>query len=603
MREHLLPVRPSPCPRVIVYGDPPDSDEDRDDDRVTSPVSSSASIDTRNVESRRIPSPGEYVPREFGAQVGRLASRDSRSKPSYADCWALEEPEGMEVVASYTTERCSVRVGNCRDGEMEYYAVPLEYAYADTVNNLMMDLIDGLRGRHRESGGRLDRDSVMAEAREILDGMSDRLTASIPEGTDPEDMTEDLCSVAYRHTIGAGIFEVLLTDPHIEDIYVDAPCDENRIYVTLNSVDGLLNSHLRCRTNLIADRREVSNLVNILKRESGLRFCHSSPVLETDFPEFDARATVVGYPMSPNGDAVAIRKRSSRPWTLTRLIANGTVSPKDAGLLSFLIDNRCTMLICGARGAGKSSLLSALLFELPKEQRLVTIEDTPEIQGELMRRLGYKVQTILVDERMEGDQSSRSDEALRVSLRMGESAIVLGEVRGEEARTLYQSMRTGRAGSSVLGTIHGDSAESVYNRVVHDLGISPEAFMATDVIVCLGTVKDRRSGRMIRRVNEIMSTGEEPGEFIELDDSDSLFSSPVMVRALRSGQVNRKDAMVEIRARAMMRSLLAEAGGTDERYLGPEWILIANDIVSHRRKGDTAETLTSVLKGRMADVS
>lgn len=599
MREHLMPVRPTPCPKVIVYEDPPVSD-DTEPER---PVPSSASIDTRNVESRRIPSPGEYVPREFGPQIRRLASRDSRSKPSYADCWALEESQGMDVIASYTTGRCSVRIGNCADGETEYYAVPLEYSYEDSLNSLMMDLIGDLRSRHRESGGRLDRDSVMSEARDILDGMSERLLDSIPDGTDPEDMVEDLCSVAYRHTVGAGIFEVLLTDPHIEDVYVDAPCEENRIYVTLNSVDGLLNSHLRCRTNLVADRREVSNLVNLLKRESGLRFCHSSPVLETDFPDFDARATIVGYPMSPNGDAVAIRKRSSRPWTLTRLVANGTVSPRDAGLLSFLIDNRCTMLVCGARGAGKSSLLSALLFEFPREQRILTVEDTSELPGELMRRLGYKVQTILVDERMDGDQSSRSDEALRVSLRMGESAIVLGEVRGKEARTLYQSMRTGRAGSSVLGTIHGDSAESVYKRVVHDLGISPEAFMATDVIICLGTVRDRRSGRMIRRVNEIMSTGEEPGDFIELNDNEALFSSPVMLRALRSGQVNRKDAMLEIRARAMMRSILAEAGGTDERFLGPEWILIANDIVSHRQKGDAAETLMGILKERMGDGS
>ena len=127
--------------------------------------------------------------------------------------------------------------------------------------------------------------------------------------------------------------------------------------------------------------------------------------------------------------------------------------------------------------------------------------------------------------------------------------------------------------------------------------------MATDVIVCLGTVRDRRSGRMIRRVNEIMTTGEEPGDFIELDDNEALFSSPVMLRALRSGQVNRKDAMLEIRARAMMRSILAEAGGTDERFLGPDWILIANDIVSHRQKGDTAETLMGILKERMGDGS
>lgn len=599
MKGHILPGGRGPIQGVIVYDDPKANDTEIG--RTDGPAGVSFNPD--EVESRRIPDPGEYVPREFGPQLRRLASRDSRTKPSYADCWTLEASDGMETIASYTTDSCSVRIGTCPDGETEYYAVPLEYAYSDGLNALMMDLVGSLRSSHRESGGRLDRDSVMAEARGLLEGMGDRLSESIPEGSDPEDMVEDLCAVAYRHTVGAGIFEVLLTDPHIEDVYVDAPCDENRIYVTLNSVEGSLNSHLRCRTNLVADRREVSNLVNMLKRESGLRFCHSSPVLETDFPDFDARATVIGYPMSPDGDAVAIRKRSSRPWTLTRLVANGTVSPRDAGLLSFLIDNRCTMLICGSRGAGKSSLLSALLFEFSSEQRILTIEDTPEMDGELMRRLGYKIQTILVDDRMGGDQTSRSDEALRASLRMGESAIVLGEVRGEEARTLYQSMRTGRAGSSVLGTIHGDSADSVYKRMVHDLGISPEAFMATDVIVCLGTVKDRRSGRMMRRVNEIMSTGENPGEFVELDDGDALFSSPVMVRAMRSGQVNRKDAVTEIRARSMMRAILAEAGGADERFLGPEWILTANEIVSRRRKGDTAETLVEILKGRMSDAS
>lgn len=139
-------------------------------------------------------------------------------------------------------------------------------------------------------------------------------------------VTEDICAMAYRHSVGAGIFEILLSDPHIEDVYVDAPCWENRIHVTLNGIDGL-NSHMRCRTNLMADRREVANLINILKRGSGLRFCQSDPVLETDFGEFDARVTVVGFPMSPEGDAIAIRKRSPRPWTLTRLIANGTVDP------------------------------------------------------------------------------------------------------------------------------------------------------------------------------------------------------------------------------------------------------------------------------------
>ena len=200
---------------------------------------------------------------------------------------------------------------------------------------------------------------------------------------------------------------------------------------------------------------------------------------------------------------------------------------------------------------------------------------------------------------MQGTQSTRSDEALRASLRMGESAIVLGEVRGEEARTLYQSMRAGRAGSAILGTIHGDSADSVYKRVVFDLGISPEAFMATDIVVTMGTVRDRRSGNLIRRVEEVVSTGDSPGEFVDISGPETLFASPVIGRILRSSPGGKKGAAKEIRARAMMHAYLAELGAKDESYLGPEWILAANDIVASMGPDSTAESAVADFKAKI----
>lgn len=557
------------------------------------PVNTVVSIDP----SGRAGPTAAGVPRGFADLVAALSSEDVRTKPSYTDCWITNAPDGMKPLASYMTDYGSVLVGVSEDGETEYNLTPREYAYPDVLNSVVMDVIDGIRTAYREEGGSLDRDSVMGLARSILtDHLSDVREATGADGVDG--VVGDICTIAYRHSVGAGIFEVLLSDPHIEDVYIDAPCSRNRIHVTMNGIEGL-NSHIRCRTNLMVEDREVGNLVNILKRESGLRFCAADPVLETDFREFDARVTVVGYPMSPNGNAVAIRKRSERPWTLTRLIANGTVDPRVAGILSFLVNSRATFLVCGARGAGKSSLLSALMFEFPLSQRILTIEDTVELPGEYMRRMGYKVQTILIDERMRGDQLSRSEEALRVSLRLGESAIVLGEVRGEEARTLYQSMRAGRAGSAILGTIHGDSAESVFNRVVYDMGISPEAFMATDVLVTMGTVRDRRTGHLIRRLNELVSTGEEPGEFIDVSTVESLLSSPVVGRALQVSQSGRKEAAKDIRARSMMRTFLAEMGSRDERYLGPEWILLANDVLASMPRGSSAEDVLRSLKGRM----
>ncbi len=521
--------------------------------------------------------------------------KDMMKKPSYTECWVLNNDSPLERLSSYQTRSGTVVVGISMDGEADYILSPFEYGYPDQLNDIIVDSLNEVCDRYREGGGRLDRDSMMGSIRSTLTDHLSELYETLQD-SNPESIIDDLCHIIYRYSVGMGIFEVLLTDPHIEDIYVDGSTKKSRIYVTLNGVKGI-NSHLRCRTNLMIEPKEICNLVNILKRESGLRFCHSNPVLESDISEYDARATVIGYPMSPQGNAVAIRKHSNKPWTLSRLVYNGTIDPKAAGILSFLVDNRSTFLIAGARGSGKTSLLSAMMYEM--DARMLVIEDTPELGCEHMRGLGYKVQSILIDDRMGGDEQSRADEALRVSLRMGDSSIILGEVRGEEAKTLYKSMRVGRAGNSVMGTIHGDSAESVYQRVVSDMGVQPDSFLATDVIITLGTVKDRRTDRMIRRVNEIVCTDKEPGKFIDISSIDKLMESPLMARVLRTSQLGRREISKEITTRAMMRSLLAEAGRIDDRYLGPEWVLISNEILKKCDRGLSAEKITEILRQRI----
>ncbi len=358
---------------------------------------------------------------------------------------------------------------------------------------------------------------------------------------------------------------------------MDAPCDRNRIHVTLNRVNGS-NSHVRCRTNLMSDQKEMRNLITLLMRESGLPFCESNPVLETDMGDSEARATVVGYPMSPNGDSIAIRKHSITPWTLTRLIGNGTIDAFTAGLLSFLVDNRSTILVSGARGAGKSSLMSALMFEFPISQRILTIEDTLELPGKRMRSMGYKVQSMLIDDRNGEAAEKRADEALRVSLRLGESAIILGEVRGEEARTLYQSMSTGRAGSSIMGTIHGDSAKTVYNRVVKDMQIPPESFLETDFIITMGTVKDRGSDKQVRKVSEFVCTTKRPGFFLDVTQRCVLEACMQMKRIAASNSMTMDEVFNEINIRADLRNFLADMAATNgDGFYGPEWIVLAND--------------------------
>ena len=509
--------------------------------------------------------------------LARIDIRSAKRKPVYADTWVVGSAEGLDVTEQYETDASTVVIGTAEDGEMEYNIVPNEYNYPIELDSIVEKAIEHLRSEYRRTGGRMDRIRVISVAERFLWGYEGQIESIVSPECSVKDAVAELSEVVYRYTIGKGIFDVLLADPRLEDIYVDAPCERNRIHVTLNKVNGT-NSHIRCRTNLMADSREMRNLITLLMRESGLPFCESNPVLETDMGDCEARATVVGYPMSPNGDSVAIRKHSTTPWTLTRLIGNGTIDAYTAGVLSFLVDNRSTILVSGARGAGKSSLMSALMFEFPISQRILTIEDTLELPGKKMRSMGYKVQSMLIDDRNGEAAEKRADEALRVSLRLGESAIILGEVRGEEAKTLYQSMSTGRAGSSIMGTIHGDCARTVYNRVVKDMQIPPESFMETDFIITMGTVKDRTTDRKIRVVSEFVSTTKRPGFFLDVSKKFTLSNCPAMKKIAASNDMTMDEVFNEIDIRSELRGFLAKMAETNgEGFYGPEWIVLAND--------------------------
>jgi type II secretory ATPase GspE/PulE/Tfp pilus assembly ATPase PilB-like protein len=229
-----------------------------------------------------------------------------------------------------------------------------------------------------------------------------------------------------------------------------------------------------------------------------------------------------------------------------------------------------------------------MMFEFPTSQRVLAIEDTLELPTRQMQSLGYKVQSLFVESKVDQSQEEMADQALRVSLRLGESAIVLGEVRGREAQTLYQSMRAGRAGSAVLGTIHGDSASSVYERVVHDMGIPKEAFMATDVVLTMGLTRPGGATRSIRRLIEVAECrrGEDGAEFHQLvrpEGNDGLISSQVIARIASSWNITMDEAAENIQARSAMRQALLEAAASSGiQYLEPAWVIRCNEFLWSR---------------------
>ncbi len=455
--------------------------------------------------------------------LSNIFKDDCETKPSFSSSWVSPEPPpGGRVVRQYTVGDAKVQLYFLVDrNETLYFVTPHEYNLPPEQLKLLHLARDQLRSLDPE---RIDlrspqeaRTYAIKVGRRILESIAHKEGVSM--GTDRGGemaVLRNLASILGRYTTGLGVIEIPLMDPNVQDIYIDAPNTQNPVHLSLGFTEAGLSQ--RCVTNIRLTEGDAESILSRFRFESGRPFSESLPVLETNLDEFSSRVTVIGRPLSPHGLAYAIRRHSTEPWTLPRLIACKSITPFAAGLLSFLIDGRSTILVAGSRGAGKSSLLGAMMLEFPQSQRIVTIEDTLELPTLQMQKLGYKVQNLFVQGTLGGMGEMTSDEALRVSLRLGESALVLGEVRGQEARTLYEAMRAGTAGSSVIGTIHGNSSRAVYERIVHDMGIPPMSFGATDIIVITGLARPGGSQRQLRRVTEVteLVKAAGPGEFSRL---------------------------------------------------------------------------------------
>ncbi len=318
------------------------------------------------------------------------------------------------------------------------------------------------------------------------------------EACSPDEL-ESYADLLARYTNGLGIVEDLLSDARITDVYINAPADKNPVHVVLEGEE--------CISNVFLSQDDLDALVSRFRIISGRPFGEAVPVLELNLEAFGVRVSVIGDPLSSSGLAYAFRKHSLSPWTLPKLINTGSVSPYAAGLLSFLMDGQASVLVAGEVGAGKTSLLSAMLLEIPQKYRILTIEDTHELPIEKLQSLGWKVQGMSSQSSVLKSGAEMSPEtALRAALRLGNSALVLGEVRGEEVKVLYEAMQVGKAGNSVIGTIHGSSTENVYERIVHTLGVPPASFKATDAVIICSGIRLEGSMKKLKRVSRIAET-------------------------------------------------------------------------------------------------
>ena len=259
--------------------------------------------------------------------------------------------------------------------------------------------------------------------------------------------------------------------------------------------DGIL--HPAQDISFTSDRLRTG--LEVVANKLGKKLDEDNPVLNAQLPDGSRLAAVIPPVVRP-APALVIRKFSSRKFTVEDLIDRGTLTSELAGYLSEQIRSGKTILISGGTGTGKTTLLNILAQSIPSSERIVIIEDTAELSIQKPNILAVECQT-------DTYKSPVSfEDLLRSALRWRPDRIILGEVRGVEARTLLDSFNTGHAGS--LATIHANSATKALRRFANLVMRSHQQATVEDIEAEIGEAVDfvihieRQPGR--RAVSEVV---------------------------------------------------------------------------------------------------
>jgi pilus assembly protein CpaF len=247
---------------------------------------------------------------------------------------------------------------------------------------------------------------------------------------------------------GLGPLEPLLRDERISDILVN---DKDHVFVER---DGLLQ---RINTSFRDDRHLLQIIDRIVSRV-GRRVDESSPMVDARLPD-GSRVNAIIPPLALDGPSLSIRRFGTGPLAANQLVKLKSISPEMMELLSAAVRARISILISGGTGAGKTTFLNILSQNIPKAERIVTIEDAAELRlaQENIVRLETRPPNV------EGQGAIRQRQLLINSLRMRPDRIIIGEVRGEEAFDMLQAMNTGHEGS--MATIHANTTRDALSRL------------------------------------------------------------------------------------------------------------------------------------------
>lgn len=398
-------------------------------------------------------------------------------------------PENAELVDQYEVDSDEERVTvtilkRAGDTSYFYHLMPPEYSLSEDHHRLL-NLGRGVLIEHQPKADEfIDAERTRAVffnvARDLLNELSQNRNIQLSYKE-----LQKLAKILVRQTIGFGLIEVLLFDDKLQDIFLNAPIGQTPVFVR-HAVYG------ECITNVMPSYEDADSWAAKLRLQSGRPLDEANPILDTDlfYGKVRARVAAIQRPLSPQGIAYSIRRPRDEPWTLPLFIENKMMNSFTAGLLSFLIDGSRTLLIAGTRSSGKTSLLGSLLLEILPKYRVLVIEDTLELPVDSLRKLGFNIQRMKVRSALvETTTEIEASEGIRASLRLGDSALIVGEVRSSEAKALYEAMRVGALANVVAGTIHGASPFGVFDRLVNDLGVPVTSFKATDLVLVANPIK------------------------------------------------------------------------------------------------------------------
>ena len=301
-----------------------------------------------------------------------------------------------------------------------------------------------------------------------------------------------LAGKIYYHymkiTTGYGPLYPILLDPLVEEISLNS--SDKRVWI----IHRAFNQLGWMKTNMMVGENLVDRLVLSFSRKIRKHVSIASPIAEGLTREGYRVSLVFGSDVSRKGSSIVVRKKPEKPWTITQLINSGVLNSVITAYLWLILDLKGWIIIAGGVGAGKTTLLQGLLNLVPFNKRVVTIEDTPELY------LPSEQWDPLVEHLLPIDSGQSIDmyHLLRVSLRRRPDYIVVGEVRGVEARLLVQASRLGHG---VLNTIHGDSPDSVLKRLTAYPISIPRNLLGN--IWSIIVVEQTSYGRKVIRVSEV----------------------------------------------------------------------------------------------------